>query len=112
MKLAACVSKIDLEADGVILADVAETFLRSGGVISLDEWKALDRIERAAMIEAGNRLRREQAILISGAILDSRFRSLLEGDESEGSHFLAEAVERTVASIEGRHASGIPEAEA
>ena len=111
MKLAACISKIDLEADGVLLADVAETFLRSGGTITLDEWGALDRIERAAMIEGGNRLRRERAIMIAGAIIDPKFRAQLQGDDAEALQFLEEAVDRTVSEISTRHASGIPQAD-
>jgi hypothetical protein len=110
MKLAGCISGIDLEADGVLLADVAETFLRGGGVVSFDEWRALERVERAAMIEGGNRLRREQAVLIAGAILDPSFRAKLQGDDAEALQFLEEAISRTADSIESRHAAGISEA--
>ncbi len=109
MKLAGCISNIELEGEGAVLADIGEAFLRSGGVVSLDEWRSLEQIERAAMVEAGNRLRREQAVLISGAIVDSQFRAQLQGDEAEASEFLREAVERAVEEIEVRRASGIPE---
>ncbi len=111
MKLAGCICKIDIEADAVLLADVAEAFLRSGGTIALDEWRALDRIERAAMVEGGNRLRREQAVMIAGAVVDPVFLAQLQGDEAESRQFLEEAVERTRRTIEERRSSGITEVE-
>ncbi len=48
MKLAGCISNIELEGEGAVLADIGEAFLRSGGVVSLDEWRSLEQIERAA----------------------------------------------------------------
>ena len=112
MKLASCISTLEMEGDGSVLSDIAEAFLRSGGTISLDEWRGLEQIERAALVEAGNRLRREQAVLISCAIVDSRFRAQLQGDDAEAAEFLSEAVDRVVEEIEIRRASGIPEASA
>ena len=44
-----------------LLDETAEHFLRGGGAITLDEWSILSTSERAALKEAGDRIRIELA---------------------------------------------------
>ena len=61
---------VDIEGDGHTvlleqLGSTAEQFLRSGGVLSLQDWALLGDDSRAAFVVAGERLSIERAVVAS-----------------------------------------------
>lgn len=47
----------------------AAAFLRAGGAISWDRWRSLDEPSRAALVEAGEDVAQDRAILVARALV-------------------------------------------
>ncbi len=59
------------------LRDHVELFVRAGGTFDLREWEGFSDLTKAALVDAQDQLRKEQALLIATAM--QNFEGYLEG---------------------------------
>lgn len=88
-----------------MLIDESANFLRSGGVVSMAEWRAITPVERAALIEAGTIVACERASL-AGFAAQGGAQAVAVGSRADGGEMARNVALRAVLSSVASKASG------
>ena len=82
---------------GAVTTECAEAFLRAGGSIALAEWASLNDMSRAALVDAGNRIATERAVMCGLASLGPDQAAKVMQSADGGATRIRLALERVVA---------------
>lgn len=91
--------------DAVVIADMADAFLRAGGALSVADWDAMSSDAKAAFISAGNLIRREQAALTGLAATNKAYAlemlADVDGGEAKIEALVNDAADRAARKVTG-----------
>jgi len=101
----------DTEKSLNLLADTAESFLRSGGTFTLIDWRHMDNTERAAMISGSRMLEIERIVTLCKCIgnLENtlKLEAQIDGGENLIASVLQMAADRASEQIKNEHPTNI-----
>ena len=97
MRMAGLIQEPELpEAAQETIQEAAEYFLRAGGSLSADEWIELTGDEKAAFVEAGDRIRLEMAASIGMASQSAESAAAMRSPLDNGHSYRQMILERIV----------------